>query len=393
VGLIFVSYRRDDTQSATGRLCDKLQEHFGADQVFHDIESIEPGDKFATTITSKVAASSIVLAMIGRHWLDATGTDGRPRLFDPADYVCLEIATALRHRIPVIPVLVEGAAIPPASSLPDSIADLAARQAHEITEQRWQYDSDLLIRQLELSVPPEGTLTEEHTSTRRQTLLQAVAGSPADFIQLLLHPRRSLAALLKQPNFETRAAVFFVISQLVAAWLFVLEGFVTSVPRFVLEGVAVGAFIVLVVMIPLHLSARAVRAPSYAPTTMVLLAYIESMVIVLAAAGVALLWTGMEIANTNFGRDVRAAFYADLPLEARVAHLTEIVDATIGGPFLALFALATGIWLFAAGWLWVASGAFRDLWRITRLRALSILILTVGALVIAGALVVIAGTL
>jgi hypothetical protein len=290
-------------------------------------------------------------------------------------------------------VLVEGARIPPASSLPDSIADLAARHAHEITEQRWQYDSDLLIRQLEVSVPPERQLTEEDTSTLLQTLLHAVASSPADFIQLLLQPRRQLAALLKQPNFVARAAVFFVFSQLVAAWLFVLEGFVASVPRFVLDGVAVGAFIVLVVMIPLHLSARAVRAPSHAPSTMVLLAYIESIVIVLAATGVALLWTGMTIANTNFGRDVRTAFYADLPFELRVSRITELVDATIGAPFLALFALASVIWLYAAGWLWVASGAFRDLWRITRLRALAILILTVATLSIAGAVVVIAATL
>ncbi len=56
MSLIFVSYRRQDTQSATGRLCDKLQAHFGADQVFHDIESIEAGSDFTATITSKIQA-------------------------------------------------------------------------------------------------------------------------------------------------------------------------------------------------------------------------------------------------------------------------------------------------------------------------------------------------
>ena len=63
MSLIFVSYRRQDTQSATGRLCDKLQTHFGAEQVFHDIESIEPGSDFAATIESKIAGSSVVLVM------------------------------------------------------------------------------------------------------------------------------------------------------------------------------------------------------------------------------------------------------------------------------------------------------------------------------------------
>ena len=58
VSLIFVSYRRQDTQSATGRLCDKLQAHFSVDQVFHDIESIAPGSSFPATIVAKIAASS-----------------------------------------------------------------------------------------------------------------------------------------------------------------------------------------------------------------------------------------------------------------------------------------------------------------------------------------------
>ncbi len=51
------------------------------------------------------------------------------------------------------------------------------------------------------------------------------------------------------------------------------------------------------------------------------------------------------------------------------------------------------IWLYAGGWLLVAIGAFRDMWRISRLRALAILILTAGMLSIAGAIVVLAAML
>ena len=393
MGLIFVSYRRDDTQSATGRLCDKLQEHFGADQVFHDIESIEPGDKFATTITSKIAASSIVLAMIGRHWLDATGMDGRPRLFDPADYVCLEIATALRHKIPIIPVLVEGAAIPPASSLPDSIADLAARQAHEITEQRWQYDSDRLVQQLEAFVPSEHHKVEEGTSTLGRTLLRAVAGWPSDFIQLLMQPRRQLAALLKQDSFFLRALVFFVISHTAAAFLFVIEELVTSVPMFVLTGPSSGAFILLFVMIPVHLSARVVRAPSHAPSTLVMLGYIQSVVMLLVATGVLVMWAGLTLANPDIGSDLRPLVYSDTPIEARVAQIMGVFEAAMGRTFLGGFAVAILIWLYAAGWLLVAITAFRDVWRVSWLRALVALLLAAGMILVAGAFVVLAATL
>ena len=288
MSLIFVSYRRQDTQSATGRLCDKLQMHFSVDQVFHDIESIEPGSSFPAIIASKIAESSIVLVMIGRHWLDSAGNDGRSRLFDPEDYLRLEIATALQRDIPVIPVLVEGAVMPPASALPEPIAALAARQALEITEPRWQYDSDLLVKEIERFVAPEGTSTMED-ATSRQTLLQSVVGWPLDFGQLLVRPRRQLNALLNQPNAVMRAVMFFALAHIVAGWLFVQQDLVASVPAFVLTGVPEGAFILVLVMVPLHLAARLLRAPSHAPTTMMMLAYVQSMTIMLVAGGCALI--------------------------------------------------------------------------------------------------------
>jgi hypothetical protein len=393
VALIFVSYRRDDTQSATGRLCDKLQEHFGADQVFHDIESIEAGADFAATITEKIAASSIVLVMIGRRWLDAQGPDGRARLFNPGDYVCLEIAAALEREIPIIPVLVEGAAMPPAAALPAQIADLATRQAHEITEQRWQYDSDLLIRQIEVFVPPERTSTEEDPSALGRTLLQSVVASPVDFIQLLVRPRRHLAALVKQPNFVLRATVFFVLSHLAAGLLYVQKDIVASVPVFVLAGVPTGALILLLLMIPLHLAARMFRAPSDAPSTMAMLGYIQSVVMMGVALGSELIWSGLILVSPNIGSELSSIVYSGLPTDVRIARAQELIDGAVKGPFLAAFVVANVIWLYAAGWLLVALGAFRRMWRISRLRAFGILILTAGMLSLAGAFVLFAATL
>lgn len=393
MSLIFVSYRRQDTQSATGRLCDKLQAHFSVDQVFHDIESIEAGSDFAATIASTIAASSVVLVMIGRHWIDVTSDDGRSRLFDPGDYVRLEIATALQRDIPVIPVLVEGAAMPAASALPEPIAALATRQAHEITEQRWQYDSDLLVRQIERFVPAEVTPTAESASTLGQTLLQTVAGWPIDFAQLLVHPRRQLSALVSQANLMTRSAVFFTISHIVAAWLFVLQDLVASVPAFVLAGVPIGASILLLVLIPLHLVARLVRAPSYAPSTMAMLAYIQSVAMVLVAAGIELVWTGVGLGDPEFGPHLRSALESNLSFDARMSKMNEVGQAAMGGPFFAAFVLANAVWLFTAGWLVVASQAFRDLWRISRIRFAAILILVALVLSIAGAVVVFAGSL
>ncbi len=393
MSLIFVSYRRQDTQSATGRLCDKLQTHFGADQVFHDIESIDAGSDFAATIESKIAASSVVLVMIGRHWAEATGHDGQPRLFDPGDYVRLEITTALHRGIPVIPVLVEGAAMPAAADLPDAIASLSTRQAHEITEQRWQYDTDLLLTQLERYAPAAASSTNQTTSTLARTLFQSVVGWPFDFAQLLLHPRRQLLAHVRQPDAVPRSVVFFAVAHLVAAWFFVLQDLVASVLEFVVTGVPVGAFILLLFMIPVHLTARLVRAPSHAPTTMMMLAYIQSVAMVLTAIGFTLMWTGMVLSNPEFPSSLRAVLYASLPLEARMARLTAVAQGSMAGPFFAAFVLANAMWLYTAGWLVVASLSLRDLWGISWLRAAVFLVLVTLVFTIAGALVAFAGTL
>lgn len=392
MSLIFVSYRRQDTQSATGRLCDKLQTHFGSDQVFHDIESIEPGSSFPAIIASKIAASSIVLVMIGRRWLDAVGTEGRSRLFDPDDYVRLEVAAALQRGIPVIPVLVEGAAMPAGSVLPEPLAALATRQSHEITEQRWQYDSDQLVKEIERFVAPEGTSTVQEV-TPLQAVLPSVASWPFDFAQLLVRPRRWLIALQAQPNALTRASVFFALSHIIASWLFVVPEIVASVPMFVLSGVPTGASLLLLVLIPLHLSARLVRVPSHVPSTIVLLAYIQSVAMVLVATGVFFVWTGFGLADPEFNSKLRAALITNLPLEVRMTRVSAVMESSMGGPFLASFVVMNVIWLYTAGWLAVASQAFRDIWRISRLRFAAIVILTALVLSAAGALVAFAATL
>ena len=392
MSLIFVSYRRQDTQSATGRLCDKLQAHFGADQVFHDIGSIDAGSSFPKIIASKIAESSVVLVMIGRHWLDAAGGDSRSRLFDPVDYVRLEVEAALQRDVPVIPVLVEGAAMPAASALPESIAALATRQAHEITEQRWQYDTDLLVKQIERSVAPESDSTDDG-STLLQTLMGAVAGWPFEFAQLLLRPRRQPLVLVNRPNAVPRSAVFFTVSHLVAAWLFVLPDFVASVPMFVLEGVPQGVFLLLLIAIPVHLAARLVHAPSHPPTTTMMLAYIQSVAMVLAAAGSALLWTGLTLSNPQFGSSLRSVVYATAPLEARVARVEDLLQTSMGGPFFAAFVVANAIWLYTACGLVASSLAFRDLWRLSWLRAAGFFLLVTLTFTIAGAIIAFAATL
>jgi hypothetical protein len=128
---IFVSYRRSDAPAHAGRLYDRFLQRFGAANVFMDVGSLEPGVDFVDVLEQTLARCDVLVAVIGRDWLLTE------RLDDPRDWVRLEIATALKRDIRVIPVLVEGAHMPSAASLPDELAALGRRQAVELSESGW----------------------------------------------------------------------------------------------------------------------------------------------------------------------------------------------------------------------------------------------------------------
>lgn len=151
-GRIFMTYRREDTAYPAAWLFDRLASHFGRDQVFKDIDSIELGDDFVEVITAAVGSCDALLALIGDRWLSSTDRDGQRRLDDPGDFVRLEIEAALARNVRVIPILVEGAQMPRAEELPASLAKLARRQALELSPARFDADTQRLLRVLDRTI-------------------------------------------------------------------------------------------------------------------------------------------------------------------------------------------------------------------------------------------------
>lgn len=149
---IFISYRVQDTAGETGRLVDALKERFDEKQIFIDIEKIEPGLDFSQVISRSLDACDVMLAIIGPNWLGAQPGSDTLRIQSPQDWVRQEISTALKRNIRVIPVLVDGAAMPPAGQLPDDLKPLLMRQAYEVSNKRWKYDTGQLMDFLEKSV-------------------------------------------------------------------------------------------------------------------------------------------------------------------------------------------------------------------------------------------------
>ena len=141
---IFISYRRDDAAGDAGRLADHVQRRFGADRVFLDIDTIEPGTDFVRVLRGSLEETSAMLVVIGPRWTALCGADGSRRLDDPTDFVRMEVEAALGRDIPVVPVLVQGAPMPQARDLPASLAALATRQALALDHAEFHDDAERL---------------------------------------------------------------------------------------------------------------------------------------------------------------------------------------------------------------------------------------------------------
>jgi hypothetical protein len=161
---IFISYRRADSEGQSGRLYDDLVAAFGKDRVFFDVSGIKPGQDFRLAIDDQVASCSVLLAVIGKDWLVAADSSGRKRLDDPHDFVRIEISSALKRNIPVIPVLVRGAIMPGSSVLPDDLVNLSYRNAVELSHGRWDSDVQILVDSLRSYI--EGNNTAAKTTKK-----------------------------------------------------------------------------------------------------------------------------------------------------------------------------------------------------------------------------------
>jgi CheY-like chemotaxis protein len=129
---IFISYRRDDSADVTGRIYDRLVEIFQKENIFRDIDSIPTGMDFRDYIRESVHGCDVLVAIIGKDWLNITNERGKRRLDDEGDFVRNEISAALQRDIPVIPILVQNAMMPKEDDLPDVLRDLAYRHGRAV---------------------------------------------------------------------------------------------------------------------------------------------------------------------------------------------------------------------------------------------------------------------
>jgi hypothetical protein len=148
---VFLSYRRDDSFWPSSRIHESLIKRPEGIAVFFDIDDIKPGEDFVDKLSSQVSSCDLLLAVIGTTWISSVDREGRHRLDQDKDFVRIEIETALKRRIPLIPVLVDGAAMPDSTQLPEALSELARRQAFIVSQIHFNSDVETLAtRALEL---------------------------------------------------------------------------------------------------------------------------------------------------------------------------------------------------------------------------------------------------
>jgi hypothetical protein len=131
----FLSYRRDQSAFVARQLRTALAARFGEQSVFMDEEAISPGQAWPREIPEAIMGCQAMLVIIGRYWLAAPdAAPGSRRLDDPGDWVRREVEECLaRPEAAVIPVLIDGAAMPDRADLPPSLQPLSERQAFSLS--------------------------------------------------------------------------------------------------------------------------------------------------------------------------------------------------------------------------------------------------------------------
>lgn len=145
---IFISYRRTDSRADARSIHQWLQSRFGKDALFIDVDAIRKGRNFVDVLHGALSETAVLICLIGPHWLDARDEAGNRRIDNADDYVRLEITTALKRGIPIIPIRVEAQALPSEAELPDELKPLAKRMAAIVSHESFAQDMEALEQEL-----------------------------------------------------------------------------------------------------------------------------------------------------------------------------------------------------------------------------------------------------
>jgi hypothetical protein len=174
-GKIFINYRRADAEAWADRVFERLKAQLPDAHVFMDIDGNIPlGLPWASWLDSQVAACDLMLVLIGRSWVTEFQARSGP---DERDYVRVEIESALSRKIPVVPVFLGDAPVPPPASLPTSIRPLLELQAARLQRTSFETDAQDLIEGVVRSIKLAGTPVSPSDKYRAENRIKVDAST------------------------------------------------------------------------------------------------------------------------------------------------------------------------------------------------------------------------
>lgn len=143
---IFLSYRRDDSPGYVSKLESELEQAFGENRVFRDVEDIEGGRDWKEAIRENLDSAAALILVIGPRWQQIW----EARKDDEINYIAFELEHARQHGVRIIPVTLNGATLSADIDLGET-GWVLAMQTYDISDKqgRWGTDVQGLVSLLE----------------------------------------------------------------------------------------------------------------------------------------------------------------------------------------------------------------------------------------------------
>lgn len=151
-GKVFINYRRVESLKDARHLAALLDRGSLKGRVFIDLKGLDGAGDWLTELERQVAASDVVVSLICRDWTEVKGDDGKRRIDNEGDFVRYELAEAFRRKIPVVPVLIDGARMPAGNQLPPQLLLLTRPQAEVLRTETFDADVDKIAARIRAEI-------------------------------------------------------------------------------------------------------------------------------------------------------------------------------------------------------------------------------------------------
>jgi TIR domain-containing protein/NB-ARC domain-containing protein len=150
---VFINYRTADTAFGAAATYELLAEKLDKKRIFLDNQSLAPGVDYPRLLRAALESTRVLLVLIGPNWLNADSVGTRLLIERDTDWVRYEIRRALEREVPIVPVLLDGAALPDPGRLPIDVRRLVHHQTAQVRHQHLAADIDQLADRIAALVP------------------------------------------------------------------------------------------------------------------------------------------------------------------------------------------------------------------------------------------------